>query len=83
MGYGPEGRGKNQGKVKILLFSTESRTALETTKPPIKWVTGTSFTKVKWPGCEADHSPPSSVEIKNYEAMPPFPNVLIAWHLIN
>jgi len=24
-----------------------------------------SFLGVKWPGCEVDHSPPSSVEVKN------------------
>jgi hypothetical protein len=29
------------------------------------------FPRVKRPRCEADHSPPSSTEVKNYEAIPP------------
>jgi hypothetical protein len=28
--------------------------------------------KEKWPGREAEHSPPSSAEVKNGEAVPPF-----------
>jgi hypothetical protein len=31
---------------------------------------------VKRPGLEADHSPPSSVEIKNDGAIPPLPRIL-------
>jgi hypothetical protein len=27
---------------------------------------------LKWPGCEADHSPPSIAEVKNDGAIPPF-----------
>jgi hypothetical protein len=33
-----------------------------------------SFLGVKWPGCEVDHSPPSSAEVKNecnYTSAPP------------
>jgi hypothetical protein len=33
------------------------------------WTTG-----VKRPGSEADHSPPSSAEVKNGGAMPPLPH---------
>jgi hypothetical protein len=38
------------------------------TQPPIQWVPG-----VKRPGYEADHSPPSGVEVKSSEAIPPLP----------
>jgi len=34
------------------------------TQPPIHWVPGGLFLGVKRPGREADHSPPSSAEIK-------------------
>jgi hypothetical protein len=45
--------------VKNFLFSTSSRPALGTTQPSIQWAPG-----VKWLGCEADHSPPASTEVK-------------------
>jgi hypothetical protein len=34
-------------------------------QPPIQWVSGTLSLGVKRPGREADHSPPSSAEVKN------------------
>jgi hypothetical protein len=37
-----------------------------------------SFPSVKWPGCEADHSPYSSVEVKSGGAIPPVPS-MPAW----
>jgi hypothetical protein len=46
------------------LFTTASRTALGPTQPPIQWVPGTLSLGVKRPGREADHSPPSSAEVK-------------------
>jgi hypothetical protein len=49
----------------IFLFTTESRTALGHTQPPIQWVTGALSLGVKRPGREADHSPLSSDEVKN------------------
>jgi len=39
--------------------------ALRPTQPPVKWVLGALSLVVKRPRCEADHSPPSSVEVKN------------------
>jgi hypothetical protein len=42
-----------------------TRTALGPTKPPIQWITGSFSLGVKRPGREADHSPPSSAEVKN------------------
>jgi hypothetical protein len=50
----------------IFLFTTASRTALGPTQPPIKWVPGVLSLRVKRPGREADHSPPSSAEVKEY-----------------
>jgi hypothetical protein len=46
-----------------------SRTVLGPIQPPIQWVLG-----VKQPGCEADHSPQWSAEVKNawsYTSTPP------------
>jgi hypothetical protein len=53
----------------IFLFITMSRMALGPTQSPIQWVLG-----VKQLGCEVDHSPPSSAEVKNawsYTSTPP------------
>jgi hypothetical protein len=33
--------------------------------PPNQWVLGVISLEVKWLGCEGDHSPPSSVKVKN------------------
>jgi hypothetical protein len=49
----------------IFLFTTASRTALGLAQPPIQWVTEALSLGVKRPGREADHSPPSSAEVKN------------------
>jgi hypothetical protein len=48
----------------IFLFTTESRTALGLTQPPIQWVPGSLSLGVKRPGREAHHSLPSSVEVE-------------------
>jgi hypothetical protein len=53
----------------IFLFTTASRTALGPTQPPIQWVRGVLSLGVKRPGREADNSPPSSVEVKEYVAL--------------
>jgi hypothetical protein len=44
--------------------TTMSVTALGPTQPPIQCVPGTLSLGLKQPGREADHSPPSSAEIK-------------------
>jgi hypothetical protein len=49
----------------MFIFSTASRTALELTQPPIQWVTEGLSPGIKRPGREADHSTPSSAEVKN------------------
>jgi hypothetical protein len=48
----------------IFLFSTASRRALGPTQHPIQWVPVAPSPEVKWPGREADHSPPPSAEVK-------------------
>jgi hypothetical protein len=61
-------------RMEIFLFTTESRTALEPTQPPIQWVPGALSLRVKWQRREADHSPPSSAKVKNvwsYTSTPP------------
>jgi hypothetical protein len=47
------------------LFTTSSRPALGPTHTPIQWISGTLSLGVKHPGCEADHSTPSSAKVKN------------------
>jgi len=44
----------------IFLLVIAPRPALEPTQSPIQWIAG-----VKRPEREADHSPPSSAEVKN------------------
>jgi hypothetical protein len=55
---------------KILLLSTASRPTVGPTQPPIQWVS-----EVRRPGPEADHSLPSSAEVKIGGAIPPVPHV--------
>jgi hypothetical protein len=50
----------------IFLFTTASRTALGPSQPPIQWVQGPLSVGVKRPGREADHSSPSSAEVKEW-----------------
>jgi hypothetical protein len=58
----------------IFLFTTVSRPVLGSTQPPIQWVLGALSLGAKRPGREADHTPPSSAEVKNawsYTSTPP------------
>jgi hypothetical protein len=58
----------------IFLLTTASRQALEPTKPPLQWVPRALSFGAKRPGRKADHSPPSSAEVKNawsYTSTPP------------
>jgi hypothetical protein len=59
------GRFETQQGLGIFLFTTASRLALGPSLPPIQWVPGAVYLGVKRSGCEADHSPQSSAEVKN------------------
>jgi hypothetical protein len=64
------------------LFTIASRTALGPTQHPIQGVPRALSLGVKRPGREADHSPPSSAEVKNtwsYTSTPTY--VFMAWCL--
>jgi hypothetical protein len=70
-------------RLEIFLFTTASRTALEPTQPPIQWVPGALSRGVKQLGREADHSPPSSVEVKNaWSYTSTHQYVFMAWCLV-
>jgi hypothetical protein len=56
----------SRGRLKISLFTTVSRMALGPTQPPIQWAPGDPSLRVKRPGREADYSPPSSAEVKEW-----------------
>jgi hypothetical protein len=61
--------------MKNFLFSKSSRLALGSTQPPIQWVPGALSARVKRPGREADHSPPTSAEVNKmwiYTSTPPY-----------
>jgi hypothetical protein len=72
MCYGLDGQSSNPGRGKTFLFSTTSILILEPAKVP-----RALSPEVKRPGCEADHSPPSSAEVKNGGTIPPL-HVLMA-----
>jgi hypothetical protein len=52
--------------------------------PPIQWAPGDLSPELKRPGREADHSPPTSVQVKKtwtYTSTPPY--VSMAWYLVS
>jgi hypothetical protein len=55
------------------LFSAVSRLALGLTQPLIKWVSRAIPQRVRRPGYEADHAPPSSAEARNGKVILPLP----------
>jgi hypothetical protein len=69
-GYGLHDRG-----VKNFLFSTSSRPAPGPIQPPVQWVPEALFPGVKRQGREAEHSSPTSAEVKKmwiYTSTPPY-----------
>jgi hypothetical protein len=69
----PRCRSSSPGRVNNFLFCKSSRLALGSTQPSIQWVPRDS-SGVKRPGREADHSPPTSAEVKKmwiYTSTPP------------
>jgi hypothetical protein len=61
----------------FLLYTTASKPALGPTQPPIQWVPGALSLGVKRQGREADHSPPSNVEVNMRGAILPLPQYAI------
>jgi hypothetical protein len=49
---------------RIILLSTLPKLVLGSTQPPIQQVMRV-FSEGKWPGHEADHTPPISAKVKN------------------
>jgi hypothetical protein len=73
----------SQWELGIFFFTTASRTALGPTQHPIQRVPGSLSLGVKRPWREADHSPPSSAEVKNalsYTYTPQY--AFMAWCLV-
>jgi hypothetical protein len=58
------GGSSSPDRVKNFRFSISSRPALGYTQPPIKWLPGALPRGVMRQGREADHSPPTSAEVK-------------------
>jgi hypothetical protein len=54
----------SQRRLGLFIFTTASRTALGPAQPPIQWVPGALSLGIQRSGREADHSPPSSAEVK-------------------
>jgi hypothetical protein len=48
----------------IFFFTNASRPALELTQPLIQWATEALSLRIKWPGHEANQSPPSNADVK-------------------
>jgi hypothetical protein len=77
LGYGLDDRGSRvrfSAGAGNFSFSTASRKALGLTQPPIQWEPGALSLGLRRPGREANHSPPSSAEVKNawsYTSTPP------------
>jgi hypothetical protein len=67
LGYGLDDRGSRiQFSAGAGTFSLQYRVQNGSgpTQPPIQWVPGAVSVGVKRPGREADHSPPSSADVK-------------------
>jgi hypothetical protein len=76
-GYGLDDRGVRVRVPVVLIFFlphvVQTGSGAHPASSPVG--TGVSFRGVKWPGLQADHSPPTSAEIKNtwiYTSTPPY-----------
>jgi hypothetical protein len=76
--YGLDGLGERSsspGRGKLSLLAMSSRPVLGPSPPPIQWIPGALSPGVKRTGREADHSPPTSAEVKKawiYTSTPPY-----------
>jgi hypothetical protein len=79
-GYGLFDRGVGvRVSVASRIFSASSRPAPRPTTPPIQWVPGTLSQGVKRHGRQADHSPPTSAEVKKSGSIHSLPHTR-SWH---
>jgi hypothetical protein len=51
--------------MRIFLFIAASETAVGSTQPPVQWIPGALSLGMEWLGREADHSPPSTAQVKD------------------
>jgi hypothetical protein len=65
--------GFDSQQCKSFLFSTASRPTPGPTQPPIQLLSRALSPWIKRPGHGADHSPPTSAEVKTSGAIPPLP----------
>jgi hypothetical protein len=70
---GRPGFDSRQGQ-ELFIYSTASNLAFGPAKLPIQWAPGAVSPEVMRLDREADYSPPSSVEVKNGEAIPLLPH---------
>jgi hypothetical protein len=56
------------------IISDSPTPALGSTQPPIQWLSGALSPGVKRTGREADHSPPTTVEVKKCGSIYPLPH---------
>jgi hypothetical protein len=57
-------RGSSPGGVRIFSSPNRPDRLWGATQPPIEWVQGALSPRIKRPGREAEHSPPTSAEVK-------------------
>jgi hypothetical protein len=57
-------RSSSPGRVKDINFSISSTPTQGSTQPPIQLVSGVHSLGIKRQGCETDHLPPTSIEVK-------------------
>jgi hypothetical protein len=72
----PKDLSSSPGRVMNILFSTSSRPGLGPTQPPIQWIPVAFSPGVRPLGPGADHSPPTSSEVKKIwisSPTPPYP----------
>jgi hypothetical protein len=66
----------------FFLFATASESAMGPTQRPIQWVPRVLSLGLKRPEREAEHSPPSSADVKVRGAILPLPQyVFMVWYL--
>jgi hypothetical protein len=70
---GRPGFDSRQGQDFSLLHNVQTDSGAHPAFSPMG--TGGDFPGAKWPGREADHSPPSNAEIKNDGVIPPLPHM--------